>query len=252
MKVPALRGVIERRILVNYRVEPAALAGVLPDPFQPKRVDGWGIGGICLIRLGKVRPAWLPCEAGIGSENAAHRIAVEWTGADGERREGVYVPRRDTSSFLNVFAGGGLFPGEQHHARFEVEESEDRYSVRLASSDGETHLRVVGRRAPGGRDAALPAGSVFPSLAASSAFFEAGSLGYSATSRPGRFDGMELCCDTWHVEALEVEEVASSFFDDPLRFPPGTATFDHALLMRDIHHEWHGREELCGCEAAVA
>lgn len=33
--------------------------------------------------LGQVRPTWAPRPLGLGSENAAHRIAVEWDGPDG-------------------------------------------------------------------------------------------------------------------------------------------------------------------------
>ncbi len=35
MRIPAIRGVIDRRILVNYRVDPSVLAGLLPEPFRP-------------------------------------------------------------------------------------------------------------------------------------------------------------------------------------------------------------------------
>ena len=51
MRIPVIRGVIDRRILVNYRVDPDALSRLLPEPFQPQFVNGVGIGGICLIRL---------------------------------------------------------------------------------------------------------------------------------------------------------------------------------------------------------
>ncbi|MGD9856995.1 MAG: hypothetical protein AB7U20_18755, partial [Planctomycetaceae bacterium] len=88
-------------------------------------------------------------------------------------------------------------------------------------------------------------------LAAASAFFEAGSLGYSATSTAGRFDGLELRCRDWEVAPLDVEEVSSSFFDDDSRFPRGTVDFDCALLMRGIRHEWHSRADLC-CETLSA
>lgn len=36
MRIPVVRGVIERRILVNYRVDPEVLAPLLPSPFRPK------------------------------------------------------------------------------------------------------------------------------------------------------------------------------------------------------------------------
>jgi hypothetical protein len=78
MRIPVIRGVIDRRILVNYRVDPNVLARLLPAPFRPKVVHGVGLVGICLIRLKKVRPTFLPSWLGISSENAAHRVAVEW------------------------------------------------------------------------------------------------------------------------------------------------------------------------------
>jgi hypothetical protein len=91
----------------------------------------------------------------------------------------------------------------------------------------------------------FPSGSIFGSCTAASRFFEAGSLGYSATHWEGRFDGLELRCRQWDVAPLDVESVSSSYFDDATRFPAGTVNFDCALLMQGIPHEWHGRDELC-------
>src|ERR1051326_1862789 len=101
MQIPVIRGLIDRRILVNYRVDPDVLTKILPAPFRPKLVNGAGMAGVCLIRLKKIRPRFLPSFLGISSENAAHRIAVEWEN-DGETKEGVFIPRRDTSSRLNT------------------------------------------------------------------------------------------------------------------------------------------------------
>ena len=33
---------------------------------------------------------------------------------------------------------------------------------------------------------------------------------------------------------------------DAAVFPPGRPTFDCALLMRDVEHEWHALPDLCG------
>lgn len=99
--LPTIEGGMERRLLVNFRVDPAGLAPLLPPGLRPQTVNGHAIGGICLIRLGQLRPVGLPGRVGIGSENAAHRFAIEWD-AENETRTGVYIPRRDTSSRLNV------------------------------------------------------------------------------------------------------------------------------------------------------
>ena len=202
-------------------------------------MKGFAIGGICLIRLKKIRPSFLPLPWGIGSENAAHRIAVEWD-VKGVTKQGVYVPRRDTDSCLNTLAGGRLFPGVQHHAKFTNIEEGDNYSVEMRSSDGIAHVLVSGKVTEG-----LPAESVFDSLKEVSDFFENGSLGYSATNKEGVFDGLELCSENWSVQSFAVDEMRSSYFDDEARFPKGTVVFDNALLMRGIEHQWLGREDLC-------
>lgn len=241
MRIPVMCGVIDRRILANYRVAPEYLQKLLPAPFRPQLVDGWGIAGICLIRLKKVRPRFFPLPIGLSSENAAHRIAVEWD-EGGQLRQGVYVPRRDTNSLLNVIAGGRLFPGVHHHARFDVREEHNRLSVEMTSHDGQAHILIRGQVAQ-----QWSPGSVFPALDAASKFFQQGSLGYSPASNTDQFDGLELRTKNWHVEPLAVAEIQSSFFDDTRQFPSGTVKFDCALLMRNIDHEWHSRQTLC-CE----
>jgi hypothetical protein len=236
--LPVVAGTIERRILVNYVVDPDVLARALPEPFRPKTIEGYGVAGVCLIRLTRLRPRGFPRRLGISSENAAHRVAVEWDSGDG-LKEGVYIPRRDTSSRVTSALGGRLFPGVHHRARFRVAEERDRYHVELVSVDGAVRVLVDGQLV-----SSLPRESVFPSVEAASRFFERGAVGYSATPSRRRLDGLELNLARWEVHPLEVDDVASSFFEDRERFPPGSAVFDHALLMKGIAHEWHALEPL--------
>jgi hypothetical protein len=245
LQLPVMRGVIERRMLLNFRCAPEVVARLLPTPFRPKLVRGHALAGICLIRLGEVRPGWVPAAIGLQSENAAHRIAVEWDEGDGVR-EGVFIPRRDTGSRLNQLAGGRLFPGEHHRAEFKVWETAERFKLEMRAADGGAFVRVAARVAD-----ALPAGSVFGGVEAASQFFRAGSLGWSARAEAGEYDGLELHCDAWRVEPLAVERVESSFFDDPNLFPSGAATFDCGLVMRGIPHEWHARGRMV-CDGGEA
>jgi hypothetical protein len=231
-------GTIERRLLLNYRVEPDALRHILPPPFRPQLVGGVGVAGICMIRLGQLRPVGMPSAIGLTTENAAHRVAVEWDGPEGLCR-GVFIPRRDTASRLTVLLGGRLFPGEHHRARFRVDERFGRYEVAFTSLDGAAHVAVAAGLAPG-----HPTGSVFASLEEASSFFELAPLGYSATRRPGCFEGLELSCGAWSVEPLLVEQVESSFFEDRSVFPARAVEFDSAFVMRDIPATWRARRQL--------
>jgi hypothetical protein len=110
MLLDTIHGIIDRRILLNYHIDPEALQQVLPPGFRPKIFRGKGIGGVCMIRFRELRPRKIPAWLGLKSENAAHRIAVEWDEDDGTK-EGVFIPRRDTNSTFNKLFGGRVFPG---------------------------------------------------------------------------------------------------------------------------------------------
>lgn len=232
MKLPVIKGTIARRLLVSFAVDPDVAEKLLPPPFQPKIVHDHAVAGICLIRLCDIRPSGVPAAVGIRSENAAHRIAVKWNDEDGPH-DGVFIPRRDTSSLLNRTIGGRLFPGVHHKAKFTVGESEPYYSVGFKSADGETDAFVSGHATD-----ALPRGSLFASIDEASRFFEMGSVGYSATSDPEGFDGLELRTGNWQVRPFHVDQLRSSFFEDASLFPRGSARFDNALIMNQIEHEW--------------
>ncbi|MFI9365566.1 DUF2071 domain-containing protein [Kitasatospora sp. NPDC053057] len=232
MRQPRLASVVERRLLVNYRVAPDVAARLLPGPLRPQLVHGYAVAGICLLRLGSVRPPWAPKAFGLRSENAAHRIAVEWDGPDGVET-GVYIPQRVTASRLNAWAGGRIFPGEHGRADFEAHETPGQISVALATRDGDTRVDVTVELSD-----ELRGSELFADLTDASRFFRAGAKGFSATSAGPHLDGMELRTNVWHVEAGRVRSAASSFFDDPDRFPPGSATLDCALVMRDVPARW--------------
>jgi uncharacterized protein YqjF (DUF2071 family) len=233
MRLPVLQGLIRRRILVNFRVDPEVMARELPPPFQPKLHNGSAIAGICLIRLEQIRPRGIPACFGFTSENAAHRVAARWLNSEGAVEDGVFITRRDTGSFLAQIAGGRIFPGEHHRADFDVEDDGARVRITVDARDGSMHLELRAQAARG-----LPPTSSFASLIEASEFFERGRIGYSVTRDCCRFDGIALDTDAWAVSPLEVEHVKSSYFDDPARFPKGSVVFDHALVMRDVEHAW--------------
>ncbi len=238
MRVPTIQGIIDRRVLVNYTVDPTIIEKIIPQPFRPKIYKGKAIVGICLIRLKHIRPKGLPNFIGISSENGAHRIAVEWT-ENGEIKEGVYIPRRDTSSYLNSLAGGRIFPGRHYHAKFDVKEDNGHYHIAFKSSDGTTISM------DGDKTDTLNSNSIFQNLDTASKFFEGGAVGYSPNG--DKYEGLKLKTINWTVEPLNVTKVHSSFFEDERIFPKGSVQFDNALLMTQIEHEWHSVGQKSHC-----
>ena len=235
MKIPTIKGLIDRRVLINYTVDPEIISKLIPKPFRPQVYKGKAIVGICLIRLKGIRPKGLPAFLGLSSENGAHRVAVEWDD-NGEVKQGVYIPRRDTSSIINNIVGGRIFPGEHCLAKFNVEEAEGNYAISFKSSDN-TSIAIEAKKSE-----SFNPNSIFQNLRTVSDFFENGRVGYSPNGKT-KFDGMCLKTNQWKVEALEVKSVTSSFFDNENDFPKGSIQFDNALLMTNVEHEWHSVED---------
>jgi len=233
MRVPRLEGIIERRILLNYRVAPEFASPLLPKPFRPKLQNGYAMAGLCLIRLGAVRPKGFPAAVGLRSENAAHRVAVEWT-EDGVMKDGVFILRRETSSRFNALVGGRLFPGFHHRAKFAVNENAGRYDVAFSSDDG-THAHLQATLSESWNEE-----SVFGSLTEASEFFKRGNNGFSPGTN--QLDGMCLTTRNWQVRSLNVHSVRSTFYDDTTLFPKGNIELDDALLMTNLEHEWQSIE----------
>ncbi len=224
---------------MNYRVAPDVVKKILPANFRPKCVKGEAIAGICLIRLEQIRPKGLPALVGISGENSAHRIAVEWKDASGASQEGVFIPRRDTDSRMTSLGGGRIFPGVHRHSRFKVLDSQGRVSIRIDAEDHDSPLVDIEVE----ETEAFPEGSIFGSLEESSQFFENGCIGYSARPDLCVIDGLRLRVASWRVTPVAVKRVCSAFYDDTSLFPASSIRFDHALLMRDILHEWHSEPE---------
>lgn len=235
MKIPTIHGIIERRMLINFCIEPQYIEKILPQPFRTKLYKGKAIAGICLIRLKDIKPKGLPDFIGVNSENAAHRIAVEWE-ENGVTKEGVYIPRRDTSLKLNALVGGRVFSGKHYLAKFNVIEENDDYHLDFTSSD-DTQIEIDAKKS-----VEFNSNSIFETLDEVSKFFENGSVGYSPNRN--NFEGLKLLTYNWEVEPLEVSHVKSSFFEDETIFPKGSVQFDNAILMTNIEHEWKSLEKI--------
>jgi Uncharacterized conserved protein (COG2071) len=222
--------VIERRLLVNYRISADQVAAVLPGPFRPQLVGGHAVGGVCFIRLGRAHPARLPRAAGLTSENVAHRFAIEWDDVDGNHT-GVYVPRRETSSRIAAAVGGRVFPGAYHRARFRVAESDTLLRIDVRSGDDTVSLSVEARPTD------TFTSGLFPTLGDAVGFFRQGCWGFSPAAR-GHLDEICLHAASWAARPVSIAQMRSSVFDDATAFPTGTCTLDSALLMTNIAARW--------------
>ena len=204
----ALEGVIRRRLLLNFRMDPGLVAPLLPEPLEVLTHSRLAIVGVCLIGIERLRPKGLPSWLGLRSENMAHRIAIRYPTSTG-MSDGVFIWRRDTDHCLVSLLGGRLFPGVHQSAAFTIDDSENRISICVRTHDGAADVR-----------------------------FEAsyGNEWHSQSVFSGLDDAAEF---RWEMSPLHVNELHSAFFQSGERFPVKAVQFDCALLMRGIPHEWH-------------
>jgi hypothetical protein len=218
-------GRIERRVLLDHAVDPEVAARHLPPGLDVRLLDGRAVVGVCLIRLVDMRPAGLPARLGRTIEAAAHRISVVGPGAE----PGVFVPRRDTSSWTAALAGGRVWPGVHGRATFAVDRTPSTLGIDVACRDG---AGVSVRVDLDGAD-----GTTLADPDATSGFHAAETTAWSPR-RSGGLEAAVLDCRCWSARPVGVTAATSTWLDDPAGFAPGAATLAGALLMEDIAVRW--------------
>jgi uncharacterized protein YqjF (DUF2071 family) len=230
--LPVIEGQIVRRVLLNYRTDPAVVARLLPPPLEVLTHHGHAIVGICLIQFAQLRPKGAPSALGLASQNAAHRVAIRFK-QNGQWCDGVFIWRRDTDCRLISLLGGRLFPGVHDHARFEILEGGEHFEMKMKTRLGDADVAYAAKVSREWK-----AASVFKNFEEACAFFKRGDCGFSC-AQSANLEGIQLRTLEWKMEALDVTDVQSTFYENPEKFPRDSLKFDCGLLMRNIPHEWH-------------
>ena len=233
MILPILEGIIARRILLNFRVDPKVARRAVPKPLEIVMQNGFAIVGVCLIRLEQLRPKRLPTAIGISSENMAHRIAIRYP-KDKEMQDGVFIWRRETDQEFITLLGGRLFPGVHGKARFKVVEDHQVLKMDVSTEKNEADISLDAEKM--GHWQATP---TFKSFDEVSQFFVKGDCGFSCSLRKKKLEGIRLKTLKWEMTPLQVTRVYAAFYQKNDLFPKGSIEFDCACFMHHIPHEWH-------------
>jgi Uncharacterized conserved protein (COG2071) len=236
--LPVLEGTIARRVLLNFRADPEVVRRLVPAPLEVAVQNGAAVVGVCLIRLAQLRPRGLPGFVGIASENMAHRVAIRYPTPEGPR-DGIFIWQRHSDSALLCLAGGRLFPGVHHRARFHPVEDADGLWMEVRTEGGAVDVTFHASEAP-----AFAPTPAFPTFEDARAFFARGDCGFSCSLDGGRLEAMRVKTRQWAMSPLVAADVRAAFYEAPSRFPPGSIAFDGAVVMRGIPHEWHELSEV--------
>ena len=228
--LPALRAIMDRGILVNYRVDPLILDRLVPRPFRVKRIHCWGLASVLLIRLRNSPPTGGPEALGQTTENATYQVAVQ-RDEDGIAREGVYILSRHTNSRPNALAEWRIFPGAHELARFNIHECGGLHKIELQTRREDQDLKLLCRESDN-----WPAGSIFTDQDEAWESFRRGCPGDSPTPEMELHGRTKLHPLAWRMTPMRVDHIDAPFFRNPRLFPPGSTHLDSVLLMRDLDH----------------
>lgn len=229
MLINSISGLCERRLILNWRVDPDIVAKLLPRPFRPRLVNGHAIVGMDVLKLAEMRPTGLPAFTGFSTENAIDRIAVEWD-EGGTIVQGLYVPHRYSPSTVNALVSSArLFPTIFTHALFDFNERAGRYQVSVFAGANRFELDA-------NESKTFAEKSILGSPNAASDFHRDAKISYSPSPDKDKFDAIYLKTLDWKATPLSIKSVSYSYID---RLYPG-AVFDSALVMHSTKHEWHG------------
>jgi len=141
-------------LFVHWRVDPDALAELLPEGLEVDTFDGHAWLGLIPFRMDRVRFFGLPSIPTLGSFPECNvRTYVLRDGVPG-----VWFFSLDAASRLAVLGGRNLWKLNYIHARFMIDSHGDTTDYRVRRSDGRSaHLNwTVGERLPASEAGSLP------------------------------------------------------------------------------------------------
>ena len=238
-----LRGVVRRRVLVNYPVPPERLGPWLPPQAEPALHAGRAWVSACAVRLERMAPTAWPAPLGLRMHYLVHRTIAWLPFPDGTRRCAVLILEANLDHPATFLARGSTrVPFRRRCIR--VDEGEGHWAASMRSSlriqdmhrdgggageDGLLYEACV--EAPGGP--ATPAGSLFPDAASADRFLLGVAYGCAWDPRRRRMRYLAETHDPWTIEAAPARTARNRFLED---LCGGPVEADHALLMRDVPH----------------
>ncbi len=231
-------GILEDTILLNFRTDVEVVKRLLPSPFEPRLVDGFGLVGILLFKMRD-----LECERNIGlptfsSEHVLYRIAVTWQ-QGGRRYHGMYILRHEVNTRLPIRqTRRGLFPLAAIPVTWRRMPWSGSFEWTLKNRN---RLRLeIGARL----SRKFPVESVFESLEAASDFFARERAAVAPRYQKTVFANTHFLPLNWSLKPLHIHQLKTDFSQLENLFPKGSIFFDSGLIWLQMPCRWQEGPEI--------
>ncbi len=225
-------GVLENTVMLNFRTDVEVLKRILPFPFDPRLVDGFGLVSILLFRMKD-----LYCETNIGwpslpSDHVLYRISVSFNHG-GRRQSGMYILRHEVNTRLPLRQRRrGLFPLAGSPVRWNKNPWKDQFEWTLKSGS-RTKLQVKAR--PG---RSFSGGSLFQNLEEAADFFSHERFVLAPRYQQSIFSSTHFLPLSWEVKPLQVLRLKTDFKQLANLFPSDRIFYDSGLMWPQMPCKW--------------
>lgn len=129
----------EDAVSLNYAVDPAVVAALLPAPLEPEIHRGTAWVQVLVSRLREMRPQGTLPLFGVNFHQVSYRAAVRYRAANGEYRRGGFFVRSETDHAVMRAVGNGLREFKFHDfglADIQLKRDGHRLHVRVTPAPG--------------------------------------------------------------------------------------------------------------------
>jgi uncharacterized protein YqjF (DUF2071 family) len=225
-----MQGIVRRRFLINYPVEPSLLEPFVPPGGELSLHQGKAWLSDCFVHISNMRPSWVPRALGITFHYLIHRTRAVLPFPDGKKREAVLVldPSMD-SRLLNVFGAPMTgVPFKRRPIDFVTDGSAWRLGVRQGK--GLIYEAMI-RGSSFGTE--MPTNSPFSSLSQADDFLLGVSYGGSWNRETGTLHLLAETHEPWRAQ-VGTCDIRRNAFLEGLGFD--TPRADHVITMVDCPH----------------
>jgi len=210
-------------------LQPFLAPGLVLDTYKDL-----GFLAVALVHTRELRPAFIPRGLGISFFLSGYRIFTRFRTSTGQNLRGLRILRSDTNRWPMRFFGNLLTHYNYELSTWNVERTEDRYSIQIRTPDHKADLYV---EADLKTQASLPAGSPFEDFRDARRF--AGPLPFTfdyerQTHSIIRVEGVR---EQWNPRPVSVTVHRNGFLEqDPFR--DAGAVLANAFFLENVPYAW--------------
>jgi uncharacterized protein YqjF (DUF2071 family) len=222
--------------LVNFGVNPEAVASYLPKGLVPKLHHGEAYISVVIAKLEKMRPAFLPKSFGITYNQVVYRLVVN---KDGER--GVYFLRSDADNSLMCFLGNMFSYFKFHRANIDIVNSQNRLEFSLKGIDSDVaNIHSIFDIA--GASLELPASSKFQSLDEAKIYLVELFTAFGCMPNGKTINRVKIKRGEWQVSLVADHCAEYNYLKSGLFFPTANCRLDSVFYVQSIPYYWNRLE----------